>query len=183
MAMEFGPGPHSTPLLVNGKLITVGVMGKMFCFDAKTGDVQWKHDLTTEYGLAKNEGGRGYGASPFFYKNTVILPVGGKGKGVIAWNLEDGKEAWRGGDFDMTYATIFDIKLGGQDQLVVFGPTDVMGLRPGTGEVLWKQNHPTTFGANISTPVWDAKQNRLFVSSAYGMGSRGIELEQKDGTT
>src|ERR1043166_1034421 len=33
MAMEFGPGPHSTPLLVNGKLITVGVMGKMFCFD------------------------------------------------------------------------------------------------------------------------------------------------------
>ena len=183
MAMEFGPGPHSTPLLVSGRLVTVGVMGQMFCFNAKTGKVIWSHNLTTEYELAKSEGGRGYGASPFFYKETIILPVGGKGKGVIAWNLEDGKEAWRGGDFDMTYATIFDINLGGQDQLIIFGPKDVMGMRPGTGEILWKHTHPTTFGANISTPVWDAKHNRLFISSAYGMGSRGLELDFKDGTT
>lgn len=183
MEMEYGPGPYSTPLVVGDRLITIGVTAKMFCFDKSSGKVLWKHDLREEYKLPVEKGDRGFGSSPVAYKNTVLLPVGGKGKGIVAWDLESGSETWKGGNFKPTYASLFVIKLDDEDQIVVFGQKEVLGARPGTGEVLWKHAHPTQYGANISTPVWDAKNRRLFISSAYGMGSRGIQLEHQDGKT
>src|SRR5262249_8415438 len=46
---------------------------------------------------------------------------------------------------------------------------------PTNGRLLWRHPHPTEIGLNISTPVW-GPGNRVFVSSAYGGGSRGIAL-------
>jgi outer membrane protein assembly factor BamB len=183
MAMEYGPGPYSTPLVSGDRLITIGVTAKMFCFDKSTGKVLWQHDLRKEYDLPMEKGDRGYGSSPCAYRNTVVLPVGGKGKGLVAWDIQTGSEAWKGGNFKPTYASVFVIQLDGEEQFVVFSPKEVLGARPGTGEILWKHAHPTQWGANISTPVWDAKNKRLFISSAYGMGSRGIQLDRKDGRT
>ncbi len=41
--------------------------------------------------------------------------------------------------------------------------------------MLWSHPHQTEYGLNTSTPVW-GEDNLLFVSSAYGGGSRVIKL-------
>ena len=74
------------------------------------------------------------------------------------------------------------IDVDGQDQLVVFMAKKVAGLDPNNGELLWSHAHETMFGVNVCTPVW-CKANILFISSAYGMGSRGLRLTRKDGKT
>ena len=75
------------------------------------------------------------------------------------------------------------IDVDGQTQLVVFGGDIITGMDPANGRVLWSHPHKTDWGLNISTPVWSAGDHLLFVSSAYGTGSRALELRQKEGKT
>lgn len=202
MQMEYGAGPNSTPLLVGDKLYTIGVLVNFHCFDKNTGKVLWSHDLRKEYGASHM--GRGYGASPLAYKDTIILPIGEEKsddakkddkkddakkddekkdvtrKGVMAFRQNDGAVVWHNQDFGPTFASPMIVKFGGEDQLLIFADKVIAGLDPNNGEMKWSHEHPTQYGANISTPVW-GDDGCLFISSAYGMGSRGLKLEKKDG--
>jgi outer membrane protein assembly factor BamB len=179
LQMEFGPGPHSTPVLVGDRLFTVGCTAQLLCLDKKTGQVIWSRDLLAEHKAALN--GRGYGSSPLAYNGTIVLPVSGeKGSAVIAFNQSDGSLAWKGGDFEPGYASLLAIDALGTKQLLAFTGKTVCGLDPTNGETLWSVDHPTQFGANISTPVWCPRDQHVFVSSAYGMGARGVQL-RRDG--
>ncbi|MCK6483616.1 MAG: PQQ-like beta-propeller repeat protein [Phycisphaerae bacterium] len=180
MGMEFGPGPHSTPLIVGDRLVTIGCTMIMHCLDRKSGKPIWSHDFAKEYKAEVI--GRGYAASPIAWKNTIIVPVGGKGQAVVAFDVADGRIAWKKHDFQITHASPLLINVDGEEQLVMFMGEEVVGLRPADGELLWSHPHKTQYGANICTPVW-GRHNILFISSAYGMGSRGIQLSRKDGKT
>ena len=180
MSSEFGAGPHSTPLLIGDRLFAVGVLVRFQCLDKKTGKVLWSRDLRKDFKASHLM--YGYGASPFAYKDTVILPVGGEGHAIVAFNQKDGSTAWKSQDFGPTYASPFVAKVGGEQQLIVFADKVAAGLDPSNGKLKWTHQHPTQWGANISTPVW-GDDGYLFISSAYGMGSRGIRLAKKDGKT
>ncbi|MBX3395344.1 MAG: PQQ-like beta-propeller repeat protein [Phycisphaerae bacterium] len=176
LQMEFGPGPHSTPLLVGDRLFAIGSTAKLHCLDKKTGKVIWSHDLHEKYKASLQM--RGYGSSPLAFEDKIILPVSKEGdNALMAFNQSDGSVAWHGGDFSPGYASLLAITSHGVKQLIAFSGSAVMGLDPKDGRKLWSVDHPTQWGANISTPVWCGADNLLFVSSAYGMGSRGIELE------
>ena len=180
MLADYGHGPHSTPLIVDDRLFTVGPMAKLHCFDRQSGSVLWYHDLVEELGAAAMQ--RGYGASPFAYKDKIILPAGGEGEGhgIVAFNQKDGSIAWKNQSFGATYATPIMIKLDGKDQLVVFSDKGLSGLDPASGDELWKHEHEGS--ANISTPV-AGEDGVVFMSAAYGGGSRGIKLAQEGGKT
>src|SRR5918993_544556 len=180
MNYEYGAGPHSTPLLVGDLLYTVGSIGKLFALDKKTGKVAWSHDMWTEYGGTKME--RGYSASPVAYKNTIIMPLGGKGQTLIAFNQKDGSVAWKNQTLDMSPSSPMIINVNGQDQLIAFLGRVVAGIDPNNGNLLWSHPHATEWGLNISMPVWGS-DNLLFISSAYSGGSRVLKLTQKDGKT
>jgi len=57
---------------------------------------------------------------------------------------------------------------------------DVVGIDPTSGRVLWTYPHSTSWGLNISTPVW-GEGNLLFISSAYNGGSCVIRLSRDNG--
>jgi len=59
----------------------------------------------------------------------------------------------------------------------------VVGMNAANGQTLWTHPHRTDWGLNISTPLWSAGDHLLFVSSAYGTGSRMLELRQAAGKT
>jgi outer membrane protein assembly factor BamB len=180
MVADYGHGPHASPLIVDDRLFTVGPMAKLHCFDRKSGRVLWYHDLVEELGASPMQ--RGYGASPFACEDKIILPAGGEeeGHGVVAFDQKDGHIAWKNQSFGATYSTPIMIELGGKDQLVVFSDKGLSGLDPASGDELWMQEHPG--GANISTPV-AGEDGVVFVSAAYGGGSRAVKLTQADGKT
>ena len=49
------------------------------------------------------------------------------------------------------------------------------GLNPLNGDLQWRVPHRTDWNLNISMPVY-GKDGILFISSAYGSGSQGIQL-------
>jgi outer membrane protein assembly factor BamB len=83
MAMEHGPGPHSTPLIARDRVFAVSVGGKLQCLDKATGKALWAHDLWEEYGGTRLR--RGCSASPIAYRDLVIATVGGSGHAVMAF--------------------------------------------------------------------------------------------------
>jgi len=176
----YGPGPHSTPVLFEGRVYAVGVRGDLVCLDLKTGEKIWGRSLWDDFLSTPPE--RGYASSPLVYDNKLILAAGGAGHGAIALDLADGHLIWASGDSKGTYASPIVINVDGQDQVVFFFGKGLAGFDPATGKLLWDHPHRTRYNINASTPVW-GEANLLVVSAAYDSGARALQLIQKDGTT
>lgn len=180
MDPSFGPGPRSTPLVDGDRVYTVGLTGVLHALDRKTGKPVWSHDLVKEFDASQPMWG--YAPSPLAYGNTVIVAVGGKGHGLMAFNKSDGVVAWSGGDAPNAYSSPILIKVDGQEQLVLFNAKGVMGINPDGGAELWSHPHKTDWDVNATLPVW-CGDNRLFISSAYGSGSRLLQLKRSGDKT
>lgn len=176
-----GAGPHATPLITGNKLIVVGSRREFFALDKGTGKVLWSRDFMKEY--AAPEIDRGMANSPLLFNNTVLVPIGGNGQAIGAFNPETGALLWKAGDVEYSPASPVLISVDGQQQLVVFGGDRIAGMDPGNGRTLWTHAHKTDWGLNISNPVWTPADRLLLFSSAYGTGSRALELRQAAGKT
>jgi outer membrane protein assembly factor BamB len=100
----------------------------------------------------------------------------------MAFDQRTGALAWKNGDYPVGPASPLLITVDGQDQLVITGGDEMLGVDPTNGAVLWRHPHKTDYGLNISTPVWGS-DNLLFVSAAYNNGARLLKLTQATGTT
>jgi outer membrane protein assembly factor BamB len=176
-----GFGPHSTPLIVGNRVFAVSSRSELFALDKASGKQVWSHDFVKEFNAPLT--GRGYSGSPILYNGTIIVTMGGPDQAVAAFNQQTGKLVWKSGYFVWAPASPILIDVDKQPQLVVFGGDIVSGMDPATGRQLWKHPHKTDWGLNISTPVWVPDGQLLFVSSAYGVGSRVLELRQAAGKT
>jgi outer membrane protein assembly factor BamB len=180
MGMEYGPGPHATPLVAGDLVFAPGVTGKLHALDKRTGRVVWSHDLWAQMGGKKQ--GRGYSCSPLAHGANVILTLGGPGQAVVAFDQKTGGVVWKNGSFDPGPSSPIVIDVDGQPQLVVFHSDGIAGLDPTNGTTYWNHGHRTDYGLNIAMPVWGA-DNLLFMSSAYSGGSRVLEVKQTAGKT
>jgi outer membrane protein assembly factor BamB len=184
-----GPGPYAMPQVIGDRLVAVSGTGLIHSLDKKTGKIVWTHDLYREFG--GTELGFGYSSHPLPYKDTLIVLVGGGGilsritgggGAIMAFKQRDGAIAWKANSFVNAHSSPMLINVDGQQQVVALLAAEVMGFNPNDGTLLWRHPHPTGNGLAISQPVW-GPDNILFVSSAYGTGSRALELHQKNGQT
>lgn len=176
-----GAGPHATPLLAGNRLFVAGSRREFFALDKNSGKVLWSHDFIKEY--AAPDVDRGMANSPLLYNNTILVPIGGKGQAIGAFHPETGALLWKAGDVEYSPASPIVITVDGQPQLIVFGGDRITGMNPANGRTLWSHPHRTDWGLNISTPVWSPADRLLLLSSAYGTGSRALELRQASGKT
>jgi outer membrane protein assembly factor BamB len=176
---QAGPGPYSTPLVVETRLFAVGVGGQLHALDTRSGSVSWSRHLAEEFDITSLSG---YASSPIAHGANVILPVGAPGEGVVAFDRETGEVAWKKQDLMLAPSSPILIAVDGEEQLVVFGQKQLAGVDPRNGALLWSHPHETQYGLNISTPVW-GDGSLLFCSSAYDGGSRVLHLQRVDGTT
>ena len=173
---EYGEGPNAAPLAADGRLYTIGFAGVLHALDLATGAVLWSHDLWREFGVTAVE--LGYSASPVEYRDTIIALVGGRGQGAVAFDERDGRVVWKNLDFEPSFATPAIMRLLGEDQLVAFMATEVVGADPDTGRLLWQYPIRNHYPQNICAPI-QLDEDLLFVSTTEA-GSRGLRLVQDD---
>lgn len=183
---QYGAGPHATPLIVGDRIFTAGTNKQIYALDKRTGRVLWHHDLVTEFDapptLMRTPVKAGYSCSPLAYRDTVIVTAGGPGQAVMAFDQRDGAVRWKSLDGHISHASPILISLDGQEQLVVLDGTQVRGLNPETGALVWSHPHETRMDMNISTPVW-SDEHLLLVSSAYDHGTRMLQLSRAGAET
>jgi outer membrane protein assembly factor BamB len=157
-----GQGPNSTPLLVGGRLYTIGSKALMLCFQKDTGKVLWRRDLAADFGAAmrENDNNTGFCASPLAYKNMVIVPIGrkpsddaGEDRSLVALDQESGNVVWNSQRFTTGAASPIVVTLDGHDQLVLQVSHEVIGVNPKDGALAWRYPIPEVEWPVVS-PVW-----------------------------
>jgi outer membrane protein assembly factor BamB len=166
-----GAGPHATPLIAGSRLIVAGSRREFFALDKQTGKLLWSKDFIKEYNAPEID--RGMANSPLLFNDTILIPIGGKGQALGAFNPDTGALIWKAGDVEYSPASPMLITVDGQRQVVMFGGDRIAGM----------DAHRTDWGLNISSPIWSPTDHLLVFSSAYGVGSRALELRQAGGKT
>ena len=175
---EFHQGPTSTPAVTQGRVIAVGFTGLLHALDAESGELQWSHDLISDFGGQRLR--FGHAASPLLFEDQMIVLVGGAEVGLMAFRPSDGAVTWRSEPLFASYASPIHARVDGEDQIIVLSDEEVLGVAVESGSILWRVPCRNGFANNASDPIF-AADSRLWIASQAGYGAKVFELLRQDG--
>ena len=154
-------------------------MGQLICFNSKTGKVVWEKDLAALYKTKAPPWG--FSSHPLVDGDKLIVPVGGEGSGVVAFNKLTGEEIWKAvTTLDVGYAPLVIFDKGADmekgRQLIFWHADGVTSLDPATGKEFWTVKFPEEMNPSqttIATPRIIG--NKIFISEFY-KGSLLLEV-------
>src|ERR1044071_6173983 len=132
---------NSTPVTDGSYVVALFGSEGLACYDTN-GKLQWKQDLgVLNPGLWEDkESSWGHASSPIIYRDLVIVQADGhKQSFIAAFNLKDGKQAWRVERNEITSwttPTIYQRK--DRTELIANGGRYIRGYDPLTGKELWR---------------------------------------------
>ena len=162
---SYATGPRATPLVDDGRLYTMGATGRMHCFDAESGNVEWEYDALEEFGAEVPI--YAMSASPIAWKDTVIYVCGGRDSQLRAFDKASGKEKWKAlpADYDMPYSSPVILEIAGTFQLIQWDQQHLNSLNPDNGKVLWQVPFRVRSNMALARPVLVG--DRLLISGFY----------------
>ena len=156
-----GGGPRATPTWDAGRVYVLGATGEFRAINAATGRMLWRTNILADAGAANVD--HGTSASPLLVGNTiVVLPGGGNGQSVVAYDRESGKRVWSALDDRAAYSSPMLVTLAGVEQILVHTETRLVGLSPDTGTLLWEFPWQTP---NASAQPLITAPDRVFISA------------------
>ena len=168
-------GPRSTPTVADELVYTCSGLGRIGCFDAKTGEERWTVDMVKDFGGSMHEAG--YAESLLIDGDVLYCFPGGRENNAAAINRFTGKTIWTSkvlGDSvsfsSPVLATLPTIKV-----IVNFTSKYICGLNAATGELLWSQKQENArYNQQYSTPVY--ADGYIYYVSGNGNGAVKLEL-------
>ena len=170
------PGPRSSPTVVDGKVLTVGVGGVLSCLDAATGKLVWRKDpfpkVVPRFFTAM---------SPIVVDGMAITHLGGQGNGaIIAYDLATGDEKWRWADEGPEYASPALLTVAGTKQIVTLAEKSIVAVGVADGKLLWQLPFaPAGRAYNAATPIVDGQ---TVIYTGAGRGAKAVRIEKQGDT-
>jgi len=169
-----GDGPRATPTWDDGRVYVLGAAGEFRCLDAATGAVIWRKDILEDNGAQNLQWGMA--ASPLVVDNLVIvMPGGGAGKSVVAYDKKSGARVWGALDDQSAYTAPVLATLAGKRQIVAVTATRAVGLGVDDGKLLWEFPWRTEYDINSALPVV-VDDAHLILTAGYGHGAALVEI-------
>jgi outer membrane protein assembly factor BamB len=169
-----GNGPRATPTIARKSVITLGAEGMLHAIDLEKGTKIWSRPLLKDYKVPRSF--FGVGSSPLVEGELVLVNVGAKKAGIVAFNLADGHEVWKATDDGASYASPVVATIGKERLAVFFTQYGVQLLDPKSGGVRyrhpWRARYPES--VNAATPLVIGDQ--LFFSACYETGALLVKL-------
>jgi outer membrane protein assembly factor BamB len=168
--IAYPTGPRCTPTVDGEHVYTLGAMGHLKCFTRANGKIVWEKLLTEAYDAKPPFWG--YASHPYVDGENLIVPVGGKGSGLVAFDKKTGKEIWKSVTTnDIAYApvVIYEPKdTKGERQLIFWHGKGITSVNPTNGEEFWFVKFPEEANASIvtiATPLIHG--NKLLIAEFY----------------
>ena len=156
-------GPMSTPLLVGNLVIGLSAWGRLFAVDRLDGEPVWATQLTEDHGAVLPE--YGFATSPLLQDGVVVVQIGAPDGALAGFDPGTGALLWKAGEDVIAYQSPVSMSIGGRSQVVAAGMTELFGVNPASGEILWEFEHGGTgyLGAQSLVPV-AAGGDRVFLA-------------------
>jgi hypothetical protein len=167
------PGPRSSPSVVDGKVVTLGVGGVVSCLDAATGKLLWRKDefpkVVPRFFTS---------CSPIIVDGMAIAHVGGQGNGaIIAFDLATGDPKWKWAAEGPGYASPALLTVDGVKQIVTLTEKNVVGVGVADGKQLWQLHFaPQGMAYNAATPIIDGQ---TVIYTGQGRGTKAVKIEKQ----
>lgn len=171
-----GNGPRSTPVISGDKVVTLGAEGTLHCLTLEDGKKLWSRSLTKDYKTPL--GYFGIGTSPIVEQGLVLINVGGPKAGIVAFDLKDGKEAWKATDDPPSYSSPVVTTVDGARRAVFFTRTGAVVLDPKTGAVLYSKRWRARYDASVNAATPLIIGNQAFLSTSYETGALLLKLKK-----
>lgn len=147
-AARHGPGPKSTPILANGKLYSIGMVGTITAWDAATGRQVWQKPGTGAPMYTS------HAFSPLVERGLVIFHPGTHEEGALtAYDMNTGDVRWSWKGDPPGYGSPILVELGGTRQIVTITKGKLIGVDPATGSLLWERPFVSSNFTNSLTPI------------------------------
>lgn len=174
-ALGKGDGPRATPTIVGNRVIALGAEGMLSCLDLDKGTKVWSRALLKDYKVPPSY--FGVGTSPVVAENLVLVNVGAKTAGIVAFALDDGSVAWQATDDGPSYASPVIATVGKQRVAVFFTRQGADLLDVKTGAVRFRQKWRANYDASVNAATPLVIGDRLFFSTCYETGALLLRLK------
>jgi len=133
-------GPTATPTIHDGVVYALGPRGQLVALRLRDGTVLWTRVIDQQDGARRPF--YGFTSSPLIADGFLILQTGGpKGQSITAFDRTTGTPRWAALDAPVEYESPILMTIDGVTQVVALNGSDLVGLLPSTGEVLWRTPH------------------------------------------
>src|SRR5262249_46455602 len=151
---------------------------KLHCLDLANGKKVWAKSLHDDYEVKKSF--FGVGTSPLVEGNLVLVNVGGKGAGIVAFDKDSGKEVWKATDHDASYSSPAAATIDGVRHVFFLTREGIVGLDPATGKARFSKRWRSRLNASVNAATPLVIDDLLFITSSYNTGAI-LHRVKKDG--
>ncbi len=169
------PGPRDTPTIDGDVLYAFDANGELVCLSVKDGSKVWGFNVLDKF-KGKNLTW-GCAMSPLVVGDVLYVDAGeADGASVVALNKKNGETIWKAHDYLGGYASPEIGEIDGKTQVVFFTGEGPIGVSPTDGKQYWHFPWKTSYDIHATKPIiFD--NNRVFISSGYGVGSAMLKIE------
>ncbi len=180
-----GNGPRATPVIFRDKVVTYGADGWLHAWDFATGKKVWGRDIVSEYKVPRSF--FGVGSSPVVIGDKLVSPggqgrvlvnVGGKDAGIVAFALDTGKELWKATSDGASYSSPILTLMNGATHAVFFTREGVVIVDVLTGQVRFQMRWRARIDASVNAATPLVLGDQLFFSTSYDTGALLLKLTQ-----
>jgi outer membrane protein assembly factor BamB len=161
---------NSTPVTDGRYVVALFGSEGLACYDTK-GKLLWKQDLgVLNPGVWDDKDSSwGHSSSPIIYRDLVIVQADGhKQSFIAAFNLKDGKQAWRVERNEITSWTTPTIYQGkDRTELIANGGRYIRGYDPLTGKELWRFSDNDT---QVKMQAPQVANDLIYITGGYPAG-------------
>ena len=165
----FDEGPRAVPVIAGGRVFTHGADGMLHGIDFATGKSLWSVDSRKVFQAPK--GYFGVASSPLVHRERVMVNVGGKTGGIVAFDAASGKTLWTSTTDEASYSAPIMADIAGQDTAVFFTRTGLVALDPANGAVRYQFRWRARMAASVNAATPSVVKDQIFLSASYGTGA------------
>jgi outer membrane protein assembly factor BamB len=168
-------GPRSSPVVADGKVVTLGVRGTLSCLDASKGTLLWRKDDIQGWP-------RFFTAmSPLVVNGLCVAQLGPPDNGaIVAYDLATGNEKWKWTGEGPAYASPVLMTVGGTGLIIAETDKSLVALTADDGKAVWKTPFTASgMSYNAATPVVDGQ---TLIYCGQGRGAKAVKIAKQGDT-
>ncbi len=189
----YNGGPRCSPLIDGGRVFVYGVEGMLHCLNAVSGELLWKVDTVSRFGVLQNF--FGVGSNPIVQGDLLWVMVGGSppedqrlppgaldrargnGSGLVAFDKRTGAVRRQFSDELASYASLKPAEIQGKPWCFALARGGLVGFDPVAGEQRFQFPWRARLleSVNAATPV--VVGNEVLITETYGPGAALLRVD------
>lgn len=172
-----GDGPRSTPLIARDRVFTLSPGGRLLCLKLADGAKVWERDLLKDFEVPPSF--FGIGTSPILVGDYLLVNVGGREAGIVAFNIETGGSPWKATDDGASYSSPVPASIDLYKRVVFFTRQGIVVIGPEFGSVQFQKRWRSRMNASVNAASPVVVGDYLFFTACYDTGA--ILLRRRGG--